>query len=62
MLQVREDMLWVWGESGPTAFIDSAAKMPAVTRVSTVSTVAAQGAILPVCIAMLHDSLCWRLK
>lgn len=33
--QIRESMLWVWGESGPTAFIDSAAKDAAVTRVGT---------------------------
>lgn len=36
-LQVAENMLWVWGESGPASFIDSAAKQPAVTRVSVVS-------------------------
>ena len=38
MLQVAENMLWVWGESGPASFIDAAAKQPAVTRVSIVST------------------------
>lgn len=28
-MQVRENMLWVWGDSGPAAFIDSAAREPA---------------------------------
>jgi hypothetical protein len=36
--QVCEDMLWVWGESGPTAFIDSAAKTPATTTVNASCT------------------------
>ncbi len=30
-VQVRENMLWVWGESGAEAFIHSAATTPAVT-------------------------------
>jgi phenylpropionate dioxygenase-like ring-hydroxylating dioxygenase large terminal subunit len=30
--QVRENMLWVWGESGSEAFIHSAMKTPAVTQ------------------------------
>lgn len=30
-VQIRDNMLWVWGESGPDAFIHAAAKEPAVT-------------------------------
>ena len=31
-LQIRDGMLWVWGDTGPTAFIDSAAREPSYTR------------------------------
>jgi phenylpropionate dioxygenase-like ring-hydroxylating dioxygenase large terminal subunit len=31
-VQIQQGMLWVWGDKGPTAFIDAAAKTPAVTR------------------------------
>lgn len=34
-MQIQQGMLWVWGEKGPTAFIDAASKTPAVTRVSS---------------------------
>lgn len=31
-IQVAEDLIWVWGSSGPEEFINAAAQPPLVTR------------------------------